>query len=63
MAQMHHATQGEVVALDGKTIRGSFDNATGSSVLHLVSAFACEARLVLGRKYLGCPQEREFKKR
>ncbi len=48
MAQLHQATQGEVVALDGKTLRGSFDSATGQSTLHLLSAFACQARLVLG---------------
>lgn len=48
MAQLHQATQGEVLALDGKTVRGSFDSATGGKALHLVSAFACEARLVLG---------------
>lgn len=48
MATLHQATQGEVVALDGKTLRGSFDSSTGQNALHLVSAFACEARLVLG---------------
>lgn len=48
MAQLHQATKGEVLALDGKTIRGSFDSSTGGSALHLVSAFACQARLVLG---------------
>jgi len=36
------------VAVDGKTSRGSFDSATRGSALHLVSAFACEARLMLG---------------
>jgi predicted transposase YbfD/YdcC len=54
MAQLHQATQGEVVALDGKTLRGSFDSATGKSALHLVSAFACEARMVLGLEEAGC---------
>ncbi len=48
MAHLHQATQGEVLAVDGKTLRGSFDSSSGSSALHLVSAFACEARLVLG---------------
>lgn len=54
MAQLHQATKGEVVALDGKTVRGSFDLATGKGALHLVSAFACEARLVLGLEEAGC---------
>lgn len=38
-----------VVAIDGKTLRRSFDRAAGTSPLHLVTAFACEARLVLGQ--------------
>jgi hypothetical protein len=37
-----------VVALDGKTLRRSFDHAAGSSPLHLVSAWAADQRLVLG---------------
>jgi predicted transposase YbfD/YdcC len=41
--------QGGVVALDGKTLRRSFDRASGASPLHLVSAWACEQRLVLGQ--------------
>lgn len=40
---------GQVVALDGKTIRRSFDAATGKGALHLVSAFASANRLVLGQ--------------
>jgi predicted transposase YbfD/YdcC len=43
------AVAGEVVAIDGKTLRGSFDTATGQNPLHLVSAWACEARLTLGQ--------------
>ncbi|HET6522852.1 MAG TPA: ISAs1 family transposase, partial [Geminicoccaceae bacterium] len=41
--------QGGVVAIDGKTLRRSFDRASGASPLHLVSAWACEQRLVLGQ--------------
>ena len=43
------AVAGEVVAIDGKTLKGSFDAAAGRSPLHLVSAWACEARLTLGQ--------------
>ncbi len=39
-----------VIALDGKTARRSFDRAAAASPLHLVSAWACEARLVLGQR-------------
>jgi predicted transposase YbfD/YdcC len=40
---------GEVIAIDGKTLRGSFDTAAGKNPLHLVSAWACDARLTLGQ--------------
>ena len=38
-----------MIAIDGKTLRRSFDRATGKSALHVVSAFAGEAGLVLGQ--------------
>ena len=38
-----------VVALDGKTLRRSYDRAEGNSPLHLVSAWATEQRLSLGQ--------------
>jgi predicted transposase YbfD/YdcC len=41
--------EGMVVALDGKTLRRSFDRAAAASPLHLVSAWAVEQRLVLGQ--------------
>src|SRR5262245_18936372 len=47
------AVDRELVAIDGKTLRGSFDDAAGHSPLHLVSAWACEARLVLGQVAVG----------
>jgi predicted transposase YbfD/YdcC len=37
------------IAVDGKTLRGSFDKAAGKNPLHLVSAWATEARLTLGQ--------------
>jgi predicted transposase YbfD/YdcC len=40
---------GKHIAIDGKTLRGSFDTAAGKNPLHLVSAWACEARLTLGQ--------------
>lgn len=40
----------DVVAIDGKTSRRSHDRATGAPPLHLVSAFATTARLVLGQE-------------
>jgi predicted transposase YbfD/YdcC len=43
------ATAGEVVAIDGKTLRRSHDRAAGRGPLHLVSAWASAQRLVLGQ--------------
>lgn len=43
-------TDGEVIAIDGKTSRGSKDLSQGKSPLHLVSAWACANRLVLGQE-------------
>jgi predicted transposase YbfD/YdcC len=38
-----------VVAIDGKTLRGSFDSASKTSALHMVSAWSSENELVLGQ--------------
>lgn len=43
-------TEGEVVALDGKTLQGSYDCASGQAPLHLVEAWASEQELVLDQK-------------
>jgi predicted transposase YbfD/YdcC len=43
------ALKGHGVAIDGKTLRGSFDKAAGQSPLHLVSAWACDLRISLGQ--------------
>jgi hypothetical protein len=40
---------GEHIAIDGKTLRGAFERAAGQNPLHLVSAWASEARLTLGQ--------------
>jgi predicted transposase YbfD/YdcC len=42
-------TAGQVVALDGKTLRRSHDRTNGKGALHLVSAWATANRLVLGQ--------------
>jgi predicted transposase YbfD/YdcC len=39
----------EIIALDGKTVRGSFNSHLGTSPLHLVSAWATSNRLVLAQ--------------
>jgi predicted transposase YbfD/YdcC len=40
----------EVIAIDGKTLRRSFDRKHGHAPLHLVSAWASEQDLVLGQR-------------
>ena len=45
--------QGEVVAIDGKTLRGCHDRDNGRGTLHLVSAWATENRMVLGQVRTG----------
>ena len=40
---------GEVVAIDGKCLRHSYDHHQGQGAIHLVSAWANQARLVLGQ--------------
>lgn len=40
---------GEVVAIDGKTVRRSHDKGMGKAAIHMVSAWASQNRLVLGQ--------------
>ena len=44
------AAGGEIIAVDGKSARGSQDRARGRRPLHMVSAWACRNRLVLGQE-------------
>mgnify|MGYP003450188025 FL=1 len=39
----------EVIAIDGKSVRGSKDSFHGSKAIHLVNAWACSNELVLGQ--------------
>ncbi len=48
MQRFAESTRG-VPAIDGKTLRHSFDRAAGSSALHLIAAWAADQRLVLGQ--------------
>jgi predicted transposase YbfD/YdcC len=42
-------TEGQVIAIDGKTLRRSHDHANGKEAIHMVSAWAEKNRLVLGQ--------------
>jgi predicted transposase YbfD/YdcC len=48
-----------VLAIDGNTLRRSFDRAAGRSPLHVVTAFGTEARLSVGQRAVG-PGENEI---
>ncbi len=45
-----HLTQGEVVAIDGKKVRHSYDRGDNKGAIHMVSAWASQNRLVLGQR-------------
>ncbi len=40
---------GEIVSIDGKTVRGSYDRTQGKSALPVISAWASEQRLILAQ--------------
>lgn len=42
-------TQGEVIAIDGKTLRHSYDKGKNKGAIHMVSAWASQNSLVLGQ--------------
>ncbi len=41
----------EIVSIDGKCLRGSYDRNQGLKALHLVTAWAAKERLTLGQYY------------
>lgn len=43
-------SSGEVIAIDGKTARRSYDQGQGKGAIHMVSAWASQNRLVLGQQ-------------
>jgi predicted transposase YbfD/YdcC len=46
---LHEISEGQVVAIDGKTLRRSFDAATSKSAIHMVSAWATANGVSLGQ--------------
>jgi predicted transposase YbfD/YdcC len=43
------ASGGQVVAIDGKKVRRSYDRSSDKAAIHMVSAWACANRVVLGQ--------------
>ena len=46
---LHEFTAGQVVAIDGKTLRRSYDKASSKSAIHMVSAWATANHISLGQ--------------
>jgi predicted transposase YbfD/YdcC len=46
---LHEVTEGQVVAIDGKTLRRSFDAASSKAAIHMVSAWATANQISLGQ--------------
>lgn len=46
----------EIVAIDGKTLRRSFDRGDGQGPIHMISAWAAGQRLVLGQLAVGAKE-------
>jgi predicted transposase YbfD/YdcC len=47
---VNQVTSGQVIAIDGKELRHSFDKFVGKKAIHLVSAWANENRLILAQR-------------
>lgn len=49
MKDCHTLTDGAVVAIDGKSLRGTYDKSKRSCLVHMVSAFSAENSVILGQ--------------
>ena len=49
ITSLHEVTAGQLVAIDGKTLRQSFDKADAKSAIHMVSAWATASKISLGQ--------------
>lgn len=49
MKELSNLINGEIVSIDGKTLRGSSCNSSNQKAIHIVSAWANENQIVLGQ--------------
>ncbi|MBO1520183.1 ISAs1 family transposase [Oceanisphaera pacifica] len=49
MRDCHIATEGEVIAIDGKSLRGTYSKDRRNGIIHMVSAFSAANKVVLGQ--------------
>ena len=50
MKNVSKKTKGDIIAIDGKTLKGSYDNSNDKSAIHMVSAWSTANSLVLGQE-------------
>jgi predicted transposase YbfD/YdcC len=50
MQEVSTLTNGDIIAIDGKTLRGSYDNGSDKSAIHMVSAWSTANSMVLGQE-------------
>ena len=49
ITSLHEISDGQVIAIDGKTLRRSFDKASSKAAIHMVSAWASVNHISLGQ--------------
>lgn len=49
MENAHELSDGNLVAIDGKTLRSSYDRQDRRSTIHMLNAYACANKLVIGQ--------------
>ena len=49
MNDCHCVTKGNVIAIDGKTVRGSYDKSKKRGAIHMVSVFCAANKVVIGQ--------------
>ena len=49
MQSVNRLSKGEIIAIDGKTLRGSYDRGDRLSTIHMINAFASKNKMVLGQ--------------
>jgi len=50
MEEVHEVTEGELINIDGKTLRGAKEAGNSRSLIHMVSVWSASQHLVLGQK-------------
>jgi len=49
ITSLHEVSDGQIIAIDGKTLRRSYDKASGKAAIHMVSAWATTNHISLGQ--------------